>query len=524
MTSPPSAYALPSVGGSDACRANIADGHATIGAMLNTSSRPRRPRQNLPAAERPLARRAAPTSEASPASASRLPGAEQRPGVHIAAVQHRQDLRSDGGERSKTNVERLAVLRNGGAGRARRRRARRRRARWRRSRRRRRRRALAARDARLLGVPDVHRVWLLPDVRGRHECFYTQGLDLLEDNDDFCQNWGIAPTDIQASIDATNQYYGAGRPNATRILYPNGDVDPWHGLSILTSPSPELPVMMVSGASHHAWTHPTLPTDQPSVIAARAAIRKQVEAWLALPIKSSFTARVLHTCTGTSSPTHRPPSSPPPRSPPLTSHAAAATMARTRRYFYAGGANFEQSLDVYFPDSDGRAGPARALVGSAWCGHMRMIYRGSDRVNRELPLQVARAGATCVCVRHRGAFPPLPGNVLGYITFFLLMLIVKGSHAAWEFALGGAAPTTLHLLVAAQMVASPSMRSASSVRWLPCRTPWPSPDIRCRRRRRGRRPRAGGTRRRARRTRRWWTTARHAGSSTTAIRTSLGVR
>ena len=32
------AYALPSVGGSDACRANIADGHSTIGAMLNTSS------------------------------------------------------------------------------------------------------------------------------------------------------------------------------------------------------------------------------------------------------------------------------------------------------------------------------------------------------------------------------------------------------------------------------------------------------------------------------------------------------
>ena len=76
---------------------------------------------------------------------------------------------------------------------------------------------------------------------------------------------------------------GGDKPGGSCVLYPNGEVDPWHGLSILTAPSPELPVMMVSGASHHAWTHPTLPTDQPSVVAARAAIRKQVEAWLAAP-------------------------------------------------------------------------------------------------------------------------------------------------------------------------------------------------------------------------------------------------
>ena len=38
---------------------------------------------------------------------------------------------------------------------------------------------------------------------------------------------------------------------------------------------------MVDGASHHAWTHPSAPTDQPTVVAARAAIRQQVAAWLA---------------------------------------------------------------------------------------------------------------------------------------------------------------------------------------------------------------------------------------------------
>jgi len=117
-------------------------------------------------------------------------------------------------------------------------------------------------------------------------CFFVQGLNLLHDDDDFCQtDYGIAPADIQASIDHTNRYYGALRPdlahNATRILYVNGNVDPWSGLSILTSPTAELPVLEVEGASHHAWTHPSMPDDQPSVNKARAAIRNQIKAWLA---------------------------------------------------------------------------------------------------------------------------------------------------------------------------------------------------------------------------------------------------
>eukprot|EP00658_Telonema_sp_P-2_P037547 TRINITY_DN2699_c0_g1_i1.p1 TRINITY_DN2699_c0_g1~~TRINITY_DN2699_c0_g1_i1.p1 ORF type:complete len:518 (-),score=124.16 TRINITY_DN2699_c0_g1_i1:465-2018(-) len=111
-------------------------------------------------------------------------------------------------------------------------------------------------------------------------CFYTQGLVLLEDMMAFCtSDFGIANESVAEAIAATNKFYGADHPNATRVFYPNGDVDPWHGLSKLTA-SPGLPVLMVSGASHHAWTHPSAPTDQESVIAARATIRAQVSTWL----------------------------------------------------------------------------------------------------------------------------------------------------------------------------------------------------------------------------------------------------
>ncbi len=113
------------------------------------------------------------------------------------------------------------------------------------------------------------------------QCFYTQGLDLLADEDGFCDSvYGISEAEVQANIDASNAFYGADHPNATRILYPNGEVDPWKSQSILVAPSPELPVMLVAGASHHAWTHPSLPTDQPSVVQARLDIKKQLAAWL----------------------------------------------------------------------------------------------------------------------------------------------------------------------------------------------------------------------------------------------------
>lgn len=92
--------------------------------------------------------------------------------------------------------------------------------------------------------------------------------------------YGISEEQIQKNIDISNDFYGAGHPNATRILYPNGEVDPWKSQGILTSPGPELPVMLVKGASHHAWTHPSLPTDQATVVQARINIKKQVAAWL----------------------------------------------------------------------------------------------------------------------------------------------------------------------------------------------------------------------------------------------------
>ena len=66
---------------------------------------------------------------------------------------------------------------------------------------------------------------------------------------------------------------------AQRILYVNGEVDPWHGLAIL-HPLHGQPAFMVPGASHHEWTHPPLSTDSKYLIEARHKIFHIVKGWL----------------------------------------------------------------------------------------------------------------------------------------------------------------------------------------------------------------------------------------------------
>lgn len=117
------------------------------------------------------------------------------------------------------------------------------------------------------------------------ECFYTQGLwsfNATHRPDAFCETvFGITPAQTEAAIAATNRHYGGVQPNGTRVLWVNGEVDPWHSLSVLSSPGAGQPALMVAGASHHSWTHPSAAGDLASVVAARAAIRSQVTAWLA---------------------------------------------------------------------------------------------------------------------------------------------------------------------------------------------------------------------------------------------------
>eukprot|EP00754_Rhynchopus_humris_P043844 Rhum_TRINITY_DN3565_c0_g1::Rhum_TRINITY_DN3565_c0_g1_i1::g.11297::m.11297 len=111
-------------------------------------------------------------------------------------------------------------------------------------------------------------------------CFYAQGYVTVASMTEFCKGWGIELPLIQRNVDYSNDYYGGNQPAGECVLYPNGEVDPWKSLSVLKSPSKGIPTLMVPGASHHAWTHPSQPDDQKSVIAARQTIRNYVKQFL----------------------------------------------------------------------------------------------------------------------------------------------------------------------------------------------------------------------------------------------------
>ena len=114
------------------------------------------------------------------------------------------------------------------------------------------------------------------------QCPFARGYVSVADEISICSQFGLTPGMVADNVAFSNQVYGGSSPMGSRILFPNGDVDPWTGLGVLESPAPTEPVMLVVGASHHAWTHPADTIVQKSVADAKAAIQAQVKQWLAV--------------------------------------------------------------------------------------------------------------------------------------------------------------------------------------------------------------------------------------------------
>lgn len=126
------------------------------------------------------------------------------------------------------------------------------------------------------------------------ECMFVRGIMNLSFFTDDCLNrYNVSVEDVQRNIDATNAHYGSTQPSGpdgsvgSCVLWPNGEVDPWSTLSVLQAPSDKQPTLWVPGASHHSWTWPSRPSDQASVVAARASIRQQVDDFLGKECKEA---------------------------------------------------------------------------------------------------------------------------------------------------------------------------------------------------------------------------------------------
>ncbi|CAH2314237.1 thymus-specific serine protease [Pelobates cultripes] len=85
---------------------------------------------------------------------------------------------------------------------------------------------------------------------------------------------------VQKSVQFTNEFYGSNHPKSSRIIFVNGDIDPWHALSVLKNQSHSEVAIFINGTAHCANMSPSRPNDPPSLQKAREVRMQIVESSL----------------------------------------------------------------------------------------------------------------------------------------------------------------------------------------------------------------------------------------------------
>lgn len=112
-------------------------------------------------------------------------------------------------------------------------------------------------------------------------CPFARGLHDLSVDLELCEVlFNISAEEVLAQVQATVNTYGGRDLQCSRTLFVNGEIDPWRGLSIVTSANELCPVINVKAASHHYWTHSPKDTDDHYIRQARGQIWKQTLLWL----------------------------------------------------------------------------------------------------------------------------------------------------------------------------------------------------------------------------------------------------
>lgn len=87
-------------------------------------------------------------------------------------------------------------------------------------------------------------------------------------------------TNIQSGVDQTNTNYGGYRIASSKIVFPNGSIDPWHALGIVKNVSSTEQAIFIKGTAHCANMYPARPSDPPQLTEARQQIQGYIKMWL----------------------------------------------------------------------------------------------------------------------------------------------------------------------------------------------------------------------------------------------------
>ncbi|ELK29783.1 Thymus-specific serine protease [Myotis davidii] len=100
------------------------------------------------------------------------------------------------------------------------------------------------------------------------------------------QVFGLSTWSTVQAVAQTNSYYGGQTPVGTQVLFVNGDMDPWHVLSVTQDLGPSVSALLIPNASHCLDMAPERSSDTPSLRLGRQSILQQLQTWLQLAQKS----------------------------------------------------------------------------------------------------------------------------------------------------------------------------------------------------------------------------------------------
>ncbi|XP_075892988.1 thymus-specific serine protease [Nelusetta ayraudi] len=92
--------------------------------------------------------------------------------------------------------------------------------------------------------------------------------------------YNVSAKQLAEAVAQTNEYYGAYNIRSSRIVFPNGSIDPWHVLGITRNISTVLPAVFIKGTAHCANMYPARSEDPPQLTLARQRIFMLLQQWL----------------------------------------------------------------------------------------------------------------------------------------------------------------------------------------------------------------------------------------------------
>ena len=117
------------------------------------------------------------------------------------------------------------------------------------------------------------------------DCPFARDFHPLSQDVELCKLlFDISYEDVKQNVQEILNWFGGWNIKGTRILFVNGDVDPWSQQAVTpdhgTQSTPWQPSILVKGASHHVWTHSQKESDTKEVNQAREIIHRTVTSWL----------------------------------------------------------------------------------------------------------------------------------------------------------------------------------------------------------------------------------------------------